>query len=245
MFEANFTVVPKHIAFIMDGNGRWAKARGLDRVQGHFAGTQAVLKTVEHAFKRGVEFVTLYAFSSENWKRPQAEIDALTALMVKFLRERESLFTDNRVRLETIGDLTKFPDELQKEIAALKAKTAGFSDHTVVVALNYGSRDEILRAANAYASDAVAGKQKAPLETWRDFSRYLYTAEIPDPDLIVRTSGEIRLSNFLMVQGAYAELYFTRVAWPDFNERELDAALVFYASRERRFGKTSEQISKE
>lgn len=243
MFEANFSIVPQHIAFIMDGNGRWAKARGLDRAQGHLAGTQAVLKVVTHAFQRGVKYVTLYAFSSENWKRPQSEIDALMSLLVKFLQEQESLFLDNQIRLETIGDLSALPQDAQKAIEKLKLKTAIFSEHTVVVALNYSARNEILRAANAYAAAVAAGTQVAPLANWNDFSAFLYTANFPDPDLIVRTSGEIRLSNFLLAQAAYAELYFTRVLWPDFNEKELDAALVFYVSRERRFGKISEQIS--
>ncbi|MCR5183318.1 MAG: di-trans,poly-cis-decaprenylcistransferase [Opitutales bacterium] len=244
MFEADFSVVPRHIAFIMDGNGRWAKARGQERVQGHFAGTQAVIKVVKHAFERGVKYVTLYAFSTENWKRPAAEIDALMSLLVRFLQEHENLFLDNKIRLETIGDLSALPEQVRAGIADLKEKTADFEERTVVVALNYSSRNEILNAAKNYAAAVAAGTESSGTPDWPTFSKYLYTEAIPDPDLIVRTSGELRLSNFLLVQAAYAELYFTRVLWPDFDERELDAALIFYASRERRFGKISEQIQK-
>lgn len=230
----------------MDGNGRWAEARGLARAEGHLAGTRAVVRTVENAFRAGVEYVTLYAFSSENWRRPPEEIRALLAIMLKFLEEREAVFLKNEIRLETLGDLSPFPQEVRDAIAAVKAKTEKFSARTVVVALNYGARAEALRAAERYAEDVRLGRVAAgtPLD-WERFSGYLWTSGIPDPDLVVRTSGESRLSNFLMLQSAYAELYFTDVPWPDFGEAELNAALAFYASRERRFGKTSSQLRAE
>ena len=230
----------------MDGNGRWAEARGLARAEGHLAGTRAVVRTVENAFRAGVEYVTLYAFSSENWRRPPEEIRALMAIMLRFLDEQEAVFLKNGIRLETLGDLSPFPQDVRDAIAAVKAKTEKFSARTVVVALNYGARAETLRAAERYAEDVRLGRVAAgmPLD-WERFSGYLWTAGIPDPDLVVRTSGESRLSNFLMLQSAYAELYFTDVPWPDFGEAELRDAFAFYASRERRFGKTSSQIRAE
>lgn len=235
--------IPRHIAFIMDGNGRWAEKQGKTRPDGHLAGTQAVIRTVENTFRAGVEFITLYAFSTENWNRPKAEIDALMALMLKFLVEQESVFIDNRIRLQTIGDLDAFPPDVRKAIESVKAKTRKFTRHTVVVALNYGARSEILQAAERYAEALRGGKisTETPLN-WETFSQFLWTADIPDPDLIIRTSGESRLSNFLLLQGAYAELYFTEALWPDFDEAELKKAFDFFASRERRFGKTSAQI---
>lgn len=233
--------IPRHVAFIMDGNGRWAEARGLARTEGHVAGTQAVIRTVENAFRAGVEYITLYAFSSENWNRPAEEIRALMEILIRFLAEQEAVFLKNEIRLETIGDLGAFPQNVRDAIEAEKAKTANFSARTVIVALNYGSRAEILRAAKNYAEDVRRGNAAEPLD-WEHFCRYLWTADIPDPDLIVRTSGESRLSNFLMLQGAYAELYFTDTLWPDFDSAALDAAFEFYATRERRFGKTSAQL---
>ena len=240
--ENKLTRIPQHIAFIMDGNGRWAKARGLSRSEGHLAGTQAVIEVVENAFRRGVKFITLYAFSSENWRRPQAEIDGLMRILLSFLAEQEERFLKNEIRMRTIGDLSAFPQEVRDAISAIAEKTKNFPARTVAIALNYGSRDEILRAAQLYAKDVSDGNADAETPSWETFSKYLYTAEMPDPDLVVRTSGEIRLSNFLLMQSAYAELYFTEKMWPDFDSAELDAALAFYASRERRFGKTGEQL---
>lgn len=227
----------------MDGNGRWAESRGKARAEGHLAGTQAVIRTVENAFRAGIKFVTLYAFSSENWNRPPEEIQALMGLMLRFLAEQKTLFIKNEIRLRTIGDLSPFPQEIRDAVEAVKAETEQFAEHTVAVALNYGSRSEVLRAVRNYTADVQSGKLPADGEpSWEQFSAYLWTDGIPDPDLIVRTSGEIRLSNFLLLQAAYSELYFTDVLWPDFDNGELDKALAFYASRERRFGKTSAQI---
>lgn len=235
--------IPRHVAFIMDGNGRWAESRGKARSEGHLAGTQAVIRTVENAFRSGIKFVTLYAFSSENWNRPPEEIQALMSLMLRFLAEQESIFIANKIRLRTIGDLSPFPQEVREAVERVKSATEEFTEYTVSVALNYGSRDEVLRAVRDYAADIRSGKLSGDgVPAWEQFSNYLWTAGLPDPDLIIRTSGEIRLSNFLLLQAAYAELYFTPVLWPDFDESELNKALEFYASRERRFGKTSAQI---
>lgn len=237
--------IPRHVAFIMDGNGRWAESRGKARSEGHLAGTQAVIRTVENAFRAGVKFVTLYAFSSENWNRPAEEIQALMSLMLRFLADQQSLFIKNKIRLRTIGDLSPFPQEIRDAVEHVKSATENFEEHTVSVALNYGARDEVLRAVRNYAADVQSGKISGDsVPAWDEFSNYLWTAGIPDPDLIVRTSGEIRLSNFLLLQAAYAELYFTHVLWPDFDKDELNKALDFYASRERRFGKTSAQLQK-
>lgn len=227
----------------MDGNGRWAEARGKARSDGHLAGTQAVMRTVENAFRSGVKFVTLYAFSSENWSRPAEEIQALMGLMFRFLAEQKRIFIENKICLRTLGDLTPFPQEIRDAVESLKRETEKFTEFTVSVALNYGARDEVLRAVRNCISDAQSGKIKADdLHSWERFSSYLWTDGIPDPDLVIRTSGEIRLSNFLLLQAAYSELYFTDVPWPDFDDAELQKALDFYASRERRFGKTSAQI---
>lgn len=234
---------PRHVAFIMDGNGRWAESRGKPRAEGHLAGTQAVIRTVENAFRAGIQFVTLYAFSSENWNRPPEEIQALMSLMLRFLAEQKNLFLENKIRLRTIGDLAPFPQEIRDAVEDVKRETESFTEHTVSVALNYGSRSEVLRAVLNYAADVRRGKIAASEAlSWEQFSAYLWTDGIPDPDLIIRTSGEIRLSNFLLLQAAYSELYFTDVLWPDFDKDELNKALEFYASRERRFGKTSAQI---
>ncbi len=239
--------IPIHVAIIMDGNGRWAQSRGKSRAEGHFAGTETVLKTVKIAFKSGVKFLSLYAFSSENWNRPESEISALFEILLKFIEGHESEFIENKIRLRTIGDLAAFPRNVRETIENVKKRTENFSEHNVVVALNYGSRNEILRAAQKFAEEKIAAgtTNSAGTPSWENFSKFLDTAEIPDPDLIIRTSGEQRLSNFLMLQAAYAELFFTDVFWPDFSEKEWNEALDFYSSRERRFGKTSEQIRSE
>lgn len=236
--------VPAHVAFIMDGNGRWAKARGLARAEGHLRGTQTVIEIVEEAFRLGVSTVTLYAFSVENRNRPPEEIAALMALLKTFIGEYLPVLLKNEIRLRVIGDLAWFPAEHVATIENALAQTKNFRARTLVVALNYSSRDELLRAVAAYAKDVAGGNVPAGTPDWATFSAYLDTAEIPDPDLIVRTSGELRLSNFLLLQSAYSELYFCEKPWPDFSARDLRKALADYASRERRFGKTGEQISR-
>ncbi len=226
----------------MDGNGRWAEARGESRAAGHRAGTETVMRVVQAAAKSGVTFLTLYAFSSENWNRPESEISALFEILLTFIGERESEFVEKKIRLRTIGDLSAFPPRVREAVEKVKKETENFTEHCVVVALNYGSRLEVLRAVQRLSADLAAGKLASAPADWAGFSKYLDTDGIPDPDLIIRTSGEYRLSNFLMLQGAYAELYFTDVLWPDFSEKEWAAALEFYSTRERRFGKTSAQI---
>ncbi len=232
--------LPAHVAFIMDGNGRWARSRGLPRLEGHL---RVALETVENAFRAGVRVVTLYAFSVENQKRPAEEIAGLMALLKNFLEEYLPTLLKNEIRLRVIGDLEWFPRELSETLGRVEAETAHFPTRVLVVALNYSSRDEVLRAVSAYAKAASAAGTLGEKPSWDAFSRHLDTAGIPDPDLIVRTSGELRLSNFLLLQAAYSELYFCEVLWPDFSFEELKKALVAYASRERRFGETGEQLA--
>jgi len=234
--------IPQHIAIIMDGNGRWAKARGLDRAEGHRQGAETVKTIVKAAAKSGVKFLTLYAFSTENWKRPKEEVDAIMDLLVFMLERETEELNKNGVRLLTIGDISRLSDEARASLHKSIDVTAGNSVLTLVIALNYGARDEILRAVINISEDVSAGKISTAEIDEKLFGGYLYTAEIPDPDLLIRTSGEQRISNFLLWQLAYTELHFTSVTWPDFNEDEFNKALVTYSSRERRYGMTGEQI---
>ncbi len=238
------TNIPQHIAIIMDGNGRWAKSQNKTRIEGHKKGAQQIRTVLEAADKLGVKYITLYAFSSENWNRPKAEVSALMHLLDASIKANEKDFVKNGIRFETIGDISALPDYCQKSIAHIKAATKDAKNQTLVIALNYGSRDEITRAVRSIAADAAAGKLSPAEIDWRAIAARLDTAEIPDPDLIIRTSGEERLSNYLMLQGAYAELYFTQVHWPEFGAKELEEAVAEYSKRERRYGLTSEQISK-
>lgn len=237
---------PRHTAIIMDGNGRWAKQRGKTRIQGHKQGAEQIRKVLAAARELGVEYLTLYAFSSENWNRPKTEVSALMRLLEASLKSGERDFVENKIRFETIGDISALPDYCRKAIEKVKNSTKDFSEQTLVLALNYGSRDEIARAVKSLVRDAADGKISPENVSWDEISKRLDTAAggIPDPDLIIRTSGEQRLSNYLMLQGAYAELYFTDVNWPDFGGEELRKAVAEYAKRERRYGLTSEQISK-
>lgn len=235
--------LPAHIAFIMDGNGRWAKARGLNRVEGHLRGAQTVTKIVEAAFRLGIKTVTLYAFSTENRNRPSDEIAALMRLLCVFVAEQLPTILEKGIRLRVIGDTSWLPADAAEAVRGAVERSRGNTAATLVVALNYSSRDEVLRAAAAFARDVASGRVPVgATPSWEKFASYLDTAEIPDPDLIVRTSGELRLSNFLMLQGAYSELYFCETLWPDFSEDDLKKALADYASRERRFGKTGDQL---
>lgn len=235
--------LPKHVAFIMDGNGRWAKARGLSRAEGHLRGVQTVIEIVEAAFRFGVETVTLYAFSTENRTRPADEVAALMNLLQTFIGEYLPELLKNEVRLRVIGDLSWLPEAPRAAVLDALAQTKNFRARTLVVALNYSSRDELLRALGVFAKDVASGAIPAEKPDWALFSRYLDTKDVPDPDLIVRTSGELRLSNFLLLQAAYSELYFCDVFWPDFSANDLRKALEDYVSRERRFGKTGDQIA--
>ena len=226
----------------MDGNGRWARQRGLPRIEGHRRGVETVRTATFAARDLGVKILTLYAFSVENWKRPKDEVGALMGLLELYLKRELETFVRDRVRLRTIGRTSELPTGVQKLLRNTMEETKHFCDYTLVLALNYGSRTELVDAARAYAGALAAGTEKLNDGTWETFSRYLYTADFPDPDLIIRTSGETRISNFLLMQGAYAEYVFTPVLWPDFTKADLSAAIAEYSRRERRFGQTSDQV---
>ena len=234
--------VPHHVAIIMDGNGRWAKSRGLPRIEGHRRGVETVRTTTFAARDLGVRMLTLYAFSIENWKRPQEEVGALMGLLEFYLKKELATFVRDRVRLRTIGRTEEMPASVQKILHTTMEETRHFTDYTLVLALNYGSRTEVVDAARAYATAVATGKEKLNDGSWATFSRYLYTADMPEPDLVIRTSGETRISNFLLLQAAYAEFVFTPVLWPDFTKADLAAAIAEFNKRERRFGLTSEQL---
>lgn len=228
----------------MDGNGRWAKRRGLPRIEGHRRGAESVRKVLEAARRLGIRYLTLYAFSVENWRRPEDEVGGLMGLLETFLRNEKETLLKNRIRLRAIGRIEALPERARAALEETMAATAHFTEHTLVLALNYGARTEVLDAARAYAAAVLAGE--ATLDdtaTWEGFSRHLYTRDLPDPDLVIRTSGEIRLSNFLLVQAAYAEFVFTPALWPEFGAAELEAAVDEYRRRERRYGLTGEQIA--
>ena len=228
--------VPVHVAIIMDGNGRWAAARGLPRIAGHRAGAEAVRRTVEAAINAGVSWLTLYAFSSENWRRPAAEVADLTGLLGHYLRHEVSELHAKGVRLRFIGERGRFGRDINAHLVDAEARTAANTRLNLTVALSYGARDEIVAAARRLASDARDGKLDPAAIDESVFSSCLATADMPDPDLLIRTSGEQRLSNFLLWQSAYAEMLFLDVLWPDFNAEHFAAALADYACRERRFG---------
>ena len=233
---------PRHVAIIMDGNGRWAKGRGLPRIEGHRRGVEAVRTVTYAARDLGVKMLTLYAFSAENWSRPKDEVGALMGLLELYLKKELETFVRDRVRLMTIGRIEGLPAGVQRHLATTVEKTKDFTDYTLVLALNYGSRTEVVDAAHAYAAAVGAGREKLNDVSWDSFARHLYTAGMPDPDLVIRTSGETRMSNFLLMQAAYAEFYFSPVLWPDFSKADLAAAIADFARRERRFGMTSEQL---
>lgn len=234
--------IPQHVAIIMDGNGRWATKRGLPRIEGHRRGVETVRTATLAARDLGVRMLTLYAFSIENWKRPQDEVGALMGLLEYYLKRELETFVRDRVRLRTIGRIEDLPAGVQKVLRMTTEETKHFNDYTLVLALNYGARTEMVDAARAYAAAVAAGHEKLNDSSWETFDRYLYTAGMPEPDLIIRTSGETRVSNFLLLQAAYAEYIFTPVLWPDFTKADLAAALAEYSRRERRFGLTSEQV---
>ena len=228
--------VPRHVAIIMDGNGRWAERRGLPRSAGHRAGVEAVTRTLEAARDAGVEMMTLYAFSTENWKRPAAEVAALMSLLVEFLAVKLPELQRDNVRLRTVGRTAGLPDAARKALLGAVSATADNAAFTLNLALNYGGRAEIADAAARLAADAAAGKILPDKIDEAAFARYLYAPDLPDPDLLIRTSGEMRLSNFLLWELAYTEIYVTDCLWPDFSREELAKALDAYAHRDRRFG---------
>jgi undecaprenyl diphosphate synthase len=239
----NSASVPGHIAIIMDGNGRWAKQRGLPRIEGHRRGVETVRTITFAARDLGVKRLTLYAFSVENWKRPQDEVGALMGLLEYYLKKELDTFIRDKVRFETIGQIKDMPSGIRKLIEDTQEKTKHFTEYTLVLALNYGARTEMVDATKAYAQAVIDGKEKVDELSWNKLSHYLYTKASPDPDLVIRTSGETRISNFLLLQAAYAEFIFTPVLWPDFTKANLAEAIADFAKRERRFGLTSEQLS--
>jgi undecaprenyl diphosphate synthase len=228
--------VPRHVAIIMDGNGRWAAARRLPRVAGHRAGAQAVKRTIEAAIRAGVQWLTLYAFSSENWRRPDDEVTDLTGLLRHYLRTEVAELHHERVRLRCIGDRGRFGPEIVRELTQAEALTRDNTRLNLTVALSYGGRDEIVAAARMLAAEVAAGRLALHGITEESFGHHLFTAGMPDPDLVIRTSGERRVSNFLLWQSAYAEFLFPEVLWPDFSQVHFDSALADYAQRERRYG---------
>lgn len=234
--------LPEHVAIIMDGNGRWAKAQGKDRSFGHQEGVVSVRKVVEAATAIGLKYLTLYTFSTENWNRPLAEVQALMSLLVAAIHRETPDLMKNNVRLMAIGDLSRLPDDARLTLLDCIRQTASNTGTTVVLALSYSSRWEIVEAARQLAADVLAKKINPNDITEAAVSAHLTTKGIPDPDLLIRTGGEKRISNFLLWQLSYAEMYFTDVYWPEFREEELYGAILYYQQRERRFGKTSEQL---
>ncbi|MBP2674850.1 MAG: pyrophosphate synthase [Deltaproteobacteria bacterium] len=233
--------LPRHVAIIMDGNGRWARQRGLPRVEGHRMGANAVREVVECARELGIRYLTLYAFSQENWGRPEPEVRALMALLQEFLVSELPLMRKHGIRLHVIGDPAAMPFVVRQVLAATMDATAKNSDMTLTLGLSYAGRNEIVRAARGIAAEAANGKLAPEEVTEEFFSGRLDTAGMPDPDLVIRTSGEIRISNFLLWQSAYAEFVFTDVLWPDFGKADLLRALEEYSRRNRRFGLTDDQ----
>ncbi len=232
--------VPQHIAIILDGNGRWAKKKGMPRNYGHAQGSKNVERICEAAYKMGVKYLTVYAFSTENWKRPKDEVDALMNLLRNYMKTCLKTAEKNRMCVRVIGDKSALDDDIRKRIAQLEEATKNNDGLCFQIALNYGSRDEMLRAVKSLCADCAEGKIKAEEIDEKIYESYLDTHGIPDPDLMIRTSGEQRLSNYLLWQLAYSEFYFTDVLWPDFTKEELAKAIEYYNSRDRRFGGVKE-----
>ena len=234
---------PRHIAIIMDGNGRWAKARGLLRVAGHAEGVHSVRAVTRECRRLGVEALTLYSFSTENWKRPAAEVDALMGLLVHYLVAERSEILDNDIRLTHVGDVDRLPEDVQEALFRLEQASAHCGGMVLNLALSYGAREEITRAVRSIAGRVARGELEVEQIDEDTIDASLDTAGLPDPDLVIRTSGELRLSNFLLWQVAYAELYVTDLPWPEFREAALHDALRAFGCRERRFGRTGEQLT--
>jgi len=227
---------PRHIAIIMDGNGRWATGRGLPRTAGHDAGREVFRRIATYCKDIGVEYLTVYAFSTENWKRSEEEVNAIMSLLKQYLFEALEKMEKDRIRLKFLGDLSRLSPELQELAKQTEEVSARYEGFQANICLNYGGRDEIVRAAKFFAAKCAAGECSADALTEQGFASYLFSDGIPDPELIIRPSGEIRISNFLLWQSAYAEYYFTDVLWPDFTSDELDRAIAVYHGRNRRFG---------
>jgi len=236
--------LPRHLAIIMDGNGRWAQERMLKRIVGHRKGVEKVKTIVEESSLLGIKYLTLFAFSSENWLRPKTEVRALMALLKAYLAKETSRMMTNNIRFAVIGDRTDLPEDVNKAVSEAIAKTSQNTGMVLTLALSYGSRQEILQAVTLLVDNVLTGKISREKISEELVSSYLYTSEIPDPDFLIRTSGEMRISNFLLWQIAYTELYFTEVNWPDFSKEEFYKALANYQARERRYGLISDQVRK-
>ena len=233
--------VPQHIAIILDGNGRWAKSKGMPRNYGHAQGSKNVEKICEVAYKMGVKYLTVYAFSTDNWNRPQSEVDALMTLLRNYMKTCLKTAEKNRMKVRVIGDKTRLDDDIRTRIEELEEASKNNDGLNFQIAINYGSRDEMVRAMRKMMKDCEAGKITSDEVTEEVFESYLDTHGIPDPDLLIRTSGELRLSNYLLWQLAYTEFYFTDVPWPDFTKEELEKAIMQYNNRDRRYGKIKEE----
>jgi len=233
----------KHLAIIMDGNGRWAQQRGLPRITGHQQGGETVTRVVDECVRQNIRYLSLFAFSSENWGRPQEEIDALMSLLLQFLSSQRERMLEGGIRLRVIGDVSRLSLSVQSALKQVESETSQGEQMTLVLALSYGGRDEIMRAAQSIARQAVAGALDPDQLDNKLFSSFLDTGDIPEPDLLIRTSGEMRISNFFLWQAAYAELYFTDVLWPDFDAAEMQKAFADYQHRKRRFGLTDDQLA--
>ena len=234
--EVDFQHLPRHIAIIMDGNGRWAKKRGLPRTAGHAAGAETFRSIATYCKDIGLEYLTVYAFSTENWRRPEEEVGAIMRLLKKYLLEAIEQMERDRVKMEFFGDLSALTPELRALCERTREISKRYEGCQVNICLNYGGRDELLRAAKAYAQDCLDGKADPNHLTDEQLGGYLFSRGVPDPDLVIRPSGELRLSNFLLWQSAYAEFYFTDVLWPDFGKEELHRAIAAFQSRSRRYG---------
>lgn len=235
-FQLDMERIPEHIGIIMDGNGRWAKAKGYPRTVGHKAGVETIRRILKEAQRLGVKYITLYAFSTENWKRPKEEVGALMKLLVQYFRLELNELHENGVVVNTIGDISKLPKECIEEIKKAKEKTKNNTGIVMNLALNYGGRDEIVRAVKLLAKDVAEGKISPEEIDEKSVEKYLYTAGMPDPDMIIRPSGEQRLSNFLLWQCAYSEFWYSDINWPDFTEKDLRRAIFDFQNRDRRFG---------
>ena len=235
--------LPLHVAIIMDGNGRWARQRGLDRVFGHQQGVNAVRQVIEAAAELEIKFLTLYAFSTENWGRPDEEVNALMGIMVQSLSNETDTLIKNNIRLLAIGDFDRLAEDVNKRLFETINLTSGSTGLNLIIALSYSSRWEISMAAKKISADVIKGALDPDSIDESNFEKYLTTFGIPDPELMIRTSGELRISNFLLWQAAYSEFYFTETLWPDFGKNDLYNAIIDFQKRERRFGKTSEQVS--
>lgn len=240
--QINIDKLPLHIAIIMDGNGRWAQQRGLDRIFGHQQGVVALREVIESAAELGIKYLTLYAFSTENWGRPDEEVSALMGIMIQSLNKETDTLIKNNVRLRAIGDIDRLAKDVKARLTETIKLTSSGKGLNLIVALSYSSRWEITEAARKMVADVFNGKLKTDAINEKAFENYLTTSGIPDPELMIRTSGELRISNFLLWQMAYTELFFTEKLWPDFGKNDLYNAIIDFQGRERRFGKTSEQV---